>query len=260
MLFRSIRTEEIAKTSRLVSKITGMVVQPNKAIVGANAFAHTSGIHQDGLLKDKTTYEIMRPESIGLIESKMVMGKLSGRHAFRQRLEDLGYKLSEDELNHAFERFKKLADQKKEIFEEDLEVIVSEELAKMSEQIVLKSFHVKSGTNLVPTATVELQINGQVIKESGTGDGPVDAVYRTIAAITKTKSKLLMFGVNAITGGTDAQGEVSVRVEEDGRTVSGHGADTDIIMAAARAYLNALNRLAYMAAKQAEGEQKVRLI
>lgn len=255
-----IRTEEIAKTSRLVSKITGMVVQPNKAIVGANAFAHTSGIHQDGLLKDKTTYEIMRPESIGLIESKMVMGKLSGRHAFRQRLEDLGYKLSEAELNHAFERFKKLADQKKEIFEEDLEVIVSEELAKMTERIVLKSFHVESGTNLVPTATVELNIDGQVIKESGTGDGPVDAVYRTIAAITKTKSKLLMFGVNAITGGTDAQGEVSVRVEEDGRTVSGHGADTDIIMAAARAYLNALNRLAYMASKQAEGEQKVRLI
>ena len=255
-----IRTEEIAKTSRLVSKITGMVVQPNKAIVGANAFAHTSGIHQDGLLKDKTTYEIMRPESIGLIESKMVMGKLSGRHAFRQRLEDLGYKLSEEELNHAFERFKKLADQKKEIFEEDLEVIVSEELAKMTERIVLKSFHVESGTSLVPTATVELDIDGQVIKESGTGDGPVDAVYRTIAAITKTKSKLLMFGVNAITGGTDAQGEVSVRVEEDGRTVSGHGADTDIIMAAARAYLNALNRLAYMASKQAEGEQKVRLI
>jgi 2-isopropylmalate synthase len=253
-----IRTEEIAKTSRLVSKITGMVVQPNKAIVGANAFAHTSGIHQDGLLKDKTTYEIMRPESIGLIE--MVMGKLSGRHAFRQRLEDLGYKLSEEELNHAFERFKKLADQKKEIFEEDLEVIVSEELAKMTERIVLKSFHVESGTNLVPTATVELSIDDQVIKESGTGDGPVDAVYRTIAAITKTKSKLLMFGVNAITGGTDAQGEVSVRVEEDGRTVSGHGADTDIIMAAARAYLNALNRLAYMASKQAEGEQKVRLI
>jgi len=255
-----VRTEEIAKTSRLVSKITGMVVQPNKAIVGANAFAHTSGIHQDGLLKDKTTYEIMRPESIGLVESKMVMGKLSGRHAFRQRLEDLGYTLSEEEINHAFERFKKLADQKKEIYEEDLEVIVSEELAKMTEQIILKSFHVESGTDRVPTATVELEIDGRLVKESGSGDGPVDAVYRTIAAITKTKSKLLMFGVNAITGGTDAQGEVSVRVEEDGRTVSGHGADTDIITAAARAYLNALNRLAYMASKQADGGGKVRLI
>ncbi len=253
-------TEEIAKTSRLVSKITGMVIQPNKAIVGANAFAHTSGIHQDGLLKDKTTYEIMRPESVGLEQVKLVMGKLSGRHAFRQRLEDLGYKLSEEEVNHAFERFKRLADQKKEIYEEDLEVIVSEEIAKMSERVVLKSFQVESGTNKVPKATVELEIDGKLVSHSGTGDGPVDAVYRTIAAMTQTKSKLLMFGVNAITGGTDAQGEVSVRLEEDGRTVSGHGADTDIITAAARAYLNALNKLAYFAAKQAEGIQKVSLI
>ncbi|CAE6692784.1 MAG: 2-isopropylmalate synthase [Nitrospira sp.] len=253
-------TEEIAKTSRLVSKITGMVIQPNKAIVGANAFAHTSGIHQDGLLKDKTTYEIMRPESVGLEQVKLVMGKLSGRHAFRQRLEDLGYKLSEEEINHAFERFKRLADQKKEIYEEDLEVIVSEEIAKMSERVVLKSFHVESGTNKVPKATVELEIDGKLVSHSGTGDGPVDAVYRTIAAMTQTTSKLLMFGVNAITGGTDAQGEVSVRLEEDGRTVSGHGADTDIITAAARAYLNALNKLAYFAAKQAEGIQKVSLI
>jgi 2-isopropylmalate synthase len=256
----NIRTEEIAKTSRLVSKITGMVVQPNKAIVGANAFAHTSGIHQDGLLKEKTTYEIMRPESIGLVESRMVMGKLSGRHAFRQRLEELGYKLGEAEINHAFERFKKLADQKKEIFEEDLEVIVSEELSKMADRITLKSFHVSSGTDRVPTATVELEVDGKPIAQTGTGDGPVDAVYRTIAAITQTKSKLLMYVVKAITGGTDAQGEVSVRVQEDGRTVSGHGADTDIITASARAYLSALNKLAYLATKQAQGEQKVNLI
>jgi len=237
-----------------------MVVQPNKAIVGANAFAHTSGIHQDGLLKDKTTYEIMRPESIGLVESKMVMGKLSGRHAFRQRLEELGYKLSDEEINHAFERFKKLADHKKEIYEEDLEVIVSEELAKMADRITLKSFNVMSGTDQVPTATVELEVDGKAISQTGIGDGPVDAVYRTIAAITQTKSKLLMYVVKAITGGTDAQGEVSVRVQEDGRTVSGHGADTDIITASARAYLSALNKLAYLAAKQAQGEQKVNLI
>ncbi len=254
-----IHTEEISKTSRLVSKITGMVIQPNKAIVGANAFAHTSGIHQDGLLKDKTTYEIMRPESIGLLESKMVMGKFSGRHAFRQRLEELGYTLSEEEVNHAFERFKKLADQKKEIYEEDLEVIVSEELAKMSDRITLKSFHVKRDRS-------DAERHGgtrnrrQAITQTGTGDGPVDAVYRTIAAMTQTKSKLLMYGVKAITGGTDAQGEVSVRVEEEGRTVSGHGADTDIIMASARAYLNALNKLLYLAGKQAQGEQKVNLI
>jgi 2-isopropylmalate synthase len=202
----------------------------------------------------------MRPESIGLVESKMVMGKLSGRHAFRQRLNELGYQLSEEEINRAFDRFKKLADQKKEIYEEDLEVIVSEELAKMAERIVLKSFHVESGTDRIPTATVELEFDGKTVKQSGTGDGPVDAIYRTIAAITQTKSKLLMFGVNAITSGTDAQGEVSVRVEENGHTVSGHGADTDIITAAARAYLNALNRLAYMATKHAKGTPEVRLI
>ena len=255
-----IHTEEIAKTSRLVSKITGMVVQPNKAIVGANAFAHTSGIHQDGLLKDKTTYEIMKPETVGLIESKMVMGKLSGRHAFRQRLVELGYTLSDEEVNRAFERFKKLADQKKEIYEEDLEVIVSEELAKMADRIILKSFHVTSGTDQVPTATVELEFDGRMVTQTGTGDGPVDAIYRTIATIIQTKSTLLMYAVKAITGGTDAQGEVSVRVQEGGRTVSGHGADTDIIMASARAYLNALNKLSYLAGKQAQGEQKVNLI
>ncbi len=255
-----IRTEEISKTSRLVSKITGMVVQPNKAIVGANAFAHTSGIHQDGLLKEKSTYEIMKPESIGLVQSKLVMGKLSGRHAFRQRLEELGYRLSDEELNHAFERFKRLADQKKEMYEEDLEVIVSEEIAKIPERYVLKGLHTESGTHKVPTATVELEIGGRLAKQTGTGDGPVDAAYRTIAAITQTKSRLLTYVVKAITGGTDAQGEVSVRMEEGGRTVTGHGADTDIIVASARAYLNALNKLAYWASRNTDPAQKVGLI
>ncbi|MGH7204929.1 MAG: 2-isopropylmalate synthase [Nitrospiraceae bacterium] len=255
-----IRTEEISKTSRLVSKITGMVVQPNKAIVGANAFAHTSGIHQDGLLKEKSTYEIMKPESIGLVQSKLVMGKLSGRHAFRQRLEELGYRLSEEELNHAFDRFKRLADQKKEMYEEDLEVIISEEIAKIPERYVLKSLQIESGTHRVPTATVELEIGGCLVKQTGTGDGPVDAAYRTIAAMTKTTSRLLTYVVKAITGGTDAQGEVSVRMEEGGRTVTGHGADTDIIVASARAYMNALNKLAYWASKQSDPAQKVGLI
>src|SRR5947208_2721455 len=169
----TIQAEEISKTSRLVSKITGMVVQPNKAIVGANAFAHTSGIHQDGLLKDKATYEIMRPESIGLVESKMVMGKLSGRHAFRQRLGELGDKPSDDEINRAFDRVKRLADQKQEIYEEDLEVIISEEIAKIPERYVLKSLQTESGTHRVPTATVELEIGGRLVKQTGTGDGPV---------------------------------------------------------------------------------------
>jgi 2-isopropylmalate synthase len=255
-----IRTEEICKTSRLVSKITGMVVQPNKAIVGANAFAHTSGIHQDGLLKEKSTYEIMRPESIGLVQSRMVMGKLSGRHAFRQRLEELGYKPSDDEINRAFDRVKRLADQKQEIYEEDLEVIISEEIAKIQERVQLKTLYVESGTDQVPTATVELEIDGRLVKQTGTGDGPVDAAYRTIAAMTQTKSRLLTYSVKAITGGTDAQGEVSVRLEEGGKTAIGHGADTDIIVASARAYLNALNKLAYWASKQADPAQKVGLI
>ncbi len=255
-----IRTEEITKTSRLVSKVTGMVVQPNKAIVGANAFAHTSGIHQDGLLKEKSTYEIMRPESVGLVQSKLVMGKLSGRHAFRTKLEELGYKLSEAELNRAFARFKRLADQKKEVYEEDLEAIVSEEIAKVPERYVLKRLSVESGTDKVPTAQVELEIDGKLVAQTGTGDGPVDAAYRTIAAMTRTKSRLLMYAVEAITGGTEAQGEVSVRVEEGGKTTTGHGADTDIIVASAKAYLNALNKLAFWASKHFDPERKAGLI
>ena len=255
-----VRTEEIAKASRLVSKITGMVVQPNKAIVGANAFAHTSGIHQDGLLKEKSTYEIMRPESIGLGQMQLVMGKLSGRHAFRQRLEDAGYKLTDDEVNQAFERFKRLADQKKEIFEEDLEAIVSEQIRRIPERYVLKALFAQSGTGQVPTATVELEIDGQVMKQTGTGDGPVDAAYRTIAAMTGTKSRLLQYVVKAITGGTDAQGEVSVRVEETGKTASGNGADTDIIVASAKAYLNALNKLAYWVSKNQDPSQRIGLV
>ncbi len=238
-----IHTEEISKTSRLVSKITGMVVQPNKAIVGANAFAHTSGIHQDGLLKDKNTYEIMQPDSIGLKQSRLVMGKLSGRHAFREELTKLGYSLTEEEVNAAFDRFKRLADQKKELFEEDLESIVSEAATKVPERYSLKAMSTQSGMNQVPTATVELHVEGRNKKETGTGDGPVDAVYRTIAHITQTKSKLLSYVVKAITGGTDAQGEVSVRLEQDGETVTGNGANTDIIVASAQAYLNALNKL-----------------
>ncbi len=254
-----IRTEEISKSSRLVSKITGMVVQPNKAIVGANAFAHTSGIHQDGLLKDKNTYEIMRPDSIGLTQSRLVMGKLSGRHAFRAELAKLGYTLTDEEVNAAFDRFKRLADQKKELFEEDLESIVSEAVTKVTERYSLKSLNTQSGTNQVPTATVELEVDGHVIKETGTGDGPVDAVYRTIARITQTKSKLLAYVVKAITGGTDAQGEVSVRIEQDGEIVTGNGANTDIIVASAQAYLNALNKLASQLERRANQGDKIGL-
>lgn len=238
-----IATHEIYKTSRLVSTITGMVVQPNKAIVGANAFAHESGIHQDGLLKDKRTYEIMTPESVGIPRHRLVLGKHSGRHAFKNRLIEMGYNLSEEETNKAFERFKRLADQKKEVFEEDIDAIVTEEVYRMPEKYVLKDLHVESGFNIIPAAEVELEIDGKSIRKKSTGDGPVDATYRTIKEIVTTESVLQSYEVKAITGGTDALGEVTVRLEEDGRTVVGQGADTDIIIASAKAYLNALNRL-----------------
>jgi len=254
-----IQTEEISKSSRLVSNITGMVVQPNKAIVGVNAFAHTSGIHQDGLLKDKSTYEIMQPESVGLTQSRLVMGKLSGRHAFREELIALGYSLSDQELQEAFVRFKRLADQKKELFEEDLETIVNTAVTKVPERYSLKGLHVESGMNQQPTATVELLMDGQSASQTGTGDGPVDAVYRTIASLTETKSQLRAYIVKAITGGTDAQGEVSVRVEENGETVTGHGSDTDIIMASTQAYLNALNKLADLVKRNARAGPKIGL-
>jgi len=254
-----IHTEEISKSSRLVSNITGMLVQPNKAIVGTNAFAHTSGIHQDGLLKDKNTYEIIRPESIGLTQSRLVMGKLSGRHAFREELTKLGYTLSDQELQEAFERFKRLADQKKELFEEDLEAIVNKAVTKVPERYSLKGLQVESGLSQPPSAKVELLMNGQLASQTGTGDGPVDAVYRTIASLTETKSQLRAYIVKAITGGTDAQGEVSVRVEENGEVVTGHGSDTDIIIASAQAYLNALNKLADLVERHARAEQKIGL-
>jgi 2-isopropylmalate synthase len=239
-----INTEEIMRTSRLVTKITGISVQPNKAIVGANAFAHESGIHQDGLLKEKSTYEIMRPESIGLHATKLVLGKHSGRHAFKTRLKELGYGLTDEELNRTFERFKRLADQKKDIFDEDIEALISEDVTKVPEFYSLIDLYIVSGVSQKPTATVKLKVGENVIDRMEHGDGPVDATYKAIASMTNTKSHLLKFEVKGITGGTDALGEVVVSLEEDGRTVRGHGADTDIIVASAKAYINALNKLA----------------
>jgi len=239
-----IHTEEIMRTSRLVTKITGISVQPNKAIVGANAFAHESGIHQDGLLKEKSTYEIMKPESIGLHATKLVLGKHSGRHAFKTRLKELGYVLTDEELNRTFERFKRLADQKKDIFDEDIEALISEDVTKVPEVYSLLDLYIVSGISQKPTATVKLRVGENVIDRMEHGDGPVDATYKAIASMTNTKSHLLKFEVKGITGGTDALGEVVVSLEEDGRTVRGHGADTDIIIASAKAYINALNKLA----------------
>ncbi len=238
-------TEQLFSTSRLVSQITGIVVQPNKAVVGANAFAHEAGIHQDGMLKEKATYEIMTPESVGVSQSAIVLGKHSGRHAFKARLKELGYDLPESDIEVAFERFKKLADQKKEIFDEDLDAIVADEVLRIPDKYKLIYLNVSSGSVTVPTATVELEADGKNVLKAGFGVGPVDAVFKTIATITKTKSKLLRYSVDAITGGTDAQGGVTVRLEEGGKTVIGQGAHTDIIVASAKAYINALNKLEY---------------
>ena len=244
-----IATEQIYPASRLLSKITGMVVQPNKAIVGANAFAHEAGIHQDGVLKLPLTYEIMKPEDIGLASNLLVLGKHSGRHAFRDRIKALGYELNDEALNKTFKRFKAIADQKKEVFDEDIEAIIAEEVYRESDRFQLLSVNIATGSEMIPTATVQLKVDGEIVRESGTGDGPVDAVYRTIARITQSRAKLLRFAVNAITGGTDAQGEVTVRMIEENHISIGQGAHTDIIVAAARAYVNALNKLEYLKQK-----------
>ncbi|MFQ5585931.1 MAG: 2-isopropylmalate synthase [Thermodesulfobacteriota bacterium] len=247
-------SEQIYPASRLVSSITGITVQPNKAVVGDNAFAHESGIHQDGLLKEKVTYEIMRPESVGLSHSTLVMGKHSGRHAFKERLRELGYDLNEESLNKAFNRFKKVADKKKEIFDEDIEAIVADEVLRIevAEQYRLIDLKVSSGTGIVPTAEITMEVKGKQMSETGTGDGPVDAVFKTIKSLTSTKSVLLKYSVNAITGGTDAQGEVGVRLKEGDHIVLGQGAHTDIIVASAKAYINALNKLDYRKSEKRE--------
>ena len=242
----SINTREIHSSSRLVSMVTGIVVQPNKAVVGANAFAHEAGIHQDGVLKNKMTYEIMEPETVGLTSNRLVLGKHSGRHAFKQRLSELGYDLEEKDLNRVFEKFKELADKRKEILDEDIEVLIAEEILRIPDTFKLDYLNVVSGTVAVPTATVKLLIDGKVEQNAGFGIGPIDATFNTIAKMTKTRSKLLRFSINAISGGTDAQGEVTVRLQENGLIALGKGADPDIFTASAKAYINGLNRLEYL--------------
>ncbi len=241
----AIDTRHITATSRLVSLLTGMVVQPNKAVVGGNAFAHESGIHQDGVLKERTTYEIMDPRDIGLEEGTLVLGKHSGRHALKARLEELGYKLGERELDRVFASFKALADKKKEIYPEDLEALVAEKVLRIPDRYNLVYLHVAGGSGIRPTATVAVEVDGVEQSRASMGAGPIDAAFKAVAQITGTRSRLLRFTVNSITGGTDAQGEVTVRLQEDGWVVTGQGADPDIITASVRAYLNALNRLEY---------------
>ncbi|UCF30673.1 MAG: 2-isopropylmalate synthase [bacterium] len=240
-----IKTEEIYRASRLVSGITGILVQQNKAIVGANAFAHEAGIHQDGMLKDPTTYEIMTPESVGIKESSLVLGKHSGRHAFRKRLEDLGIELTDDEIQTAFVAFKNLADRKKTVYDEDIEALIAEEILRLPDRYKLVSVTFTSGTGVVPSATVEMEVEGKTLTRAEFGDGPVDAVFKAIKKICKSRAKLLRFTVSAITGGADALGGVTVRIKENGYTIIGQGASPDIIVASARAFINALNKLEY---------------
>jgi 2-isopropylmalate synthase len=239
-------SDQVFHTSRLVTSITGIPVQPNKAIVGANAFAHEAGIHQDGIIKDRTTYEIMDPKALGIGKSSLVLGKHSGRHAFRDKVEGLGYQLTDQELQLTFKRFKDLADRKKKIFDEDIEAIVAEEVLRTPDIYRLLSVTIMGGSHVVPTATVLMEIDGKEQQGAGLGNGPVDAMYNTILKMTGRKPKLLRFAISAITGGTDAMGEVTIRLEEQGNVSVGKGTHEDILVAAAKAMVNALNRLDYL--------------
>jgi 2-isopropylmalate synthase len=244
-LTTNVDTTHIVPTSRLVSQITGFVVQPNKAVVGANAFAHASGIHQDGVLKARSTYEIMRAEDVGWSTNKIVLGKLSGRNAFKQRLKELGIELdSEDAYNKAFQRFKDLADKKAEIFDEDLQALVAQEAGRSSEEHwKLVTMNQGSGMDERPHASIVLLQNGSEMRSDAKGDGPVDATFKAIESLAKSGAELLLYSVNAVTTGTESQGEVTVRLSKGGRIVNGVGADTDIVVASAKAYINALNKL-----------------
>lgn len=251
-IFKNIRTDiktkELFKTSRLISKLTGMPVQPNKAIVGANAFAHESGIHQDGVLKERITYEIMRPEDVGVTGTKIILGKHSGRHAFKERLMRLGFVLKEDQIEKAFKGFKELADKKKEVFDEDLETIVDEEISKIPEELKLEHFHITSGDSIKPSATIKIRFKGKPFEISSSGDGPVDACYKAIDKAIKIGGKLLDYQIKSVTSGKDALGEVSVKIGSKGAVVSGRGASTDIIEASIKAYINAVNKLLHKGA------------
>lgn len=245
-LHTRIKTEEIYKTSRLLTQITGVPVQPNKAIVGANAFAHESGIHQDGLIKEKITYEIMTPQSVGISDTHIVLGKHSGRAAVGQHLKKMGYILNDEQVKKVAERVKALADMKKDIYDEDLEAILYEEIYRGEDKYNLLYLNVVSGNVAIPTATMEMQVGKEIVRKAGFGNGPVDATFAAIRNITKTNYPLLKYVVNAITGGADAQGEVTVQLKFNGQSVVGRGAHPDVIVASAKAYINALNRLEFL--------------
>jgi 2-isopropylmalate synthase len=238
----NIDTREITSSSRMISRLMGMPIQPNKAIVGANAFAHESGIHQDAVIKDSSTYEIMTPADVGLDSNQIVLGRHSGRHGLKKRLQDLGYQLSEDELNRVYDRFLDVADKKKEIFEEDLLALIAGE-GGVQDIWTLNYFHILSGNKAVPTATISLKYEGKDYQEAAVGDGPVDAAYKAIDKIVQSSVRLVDYALHGVTGGKDAMGEVIVRVEQDHRQYLGRGASTDVIEASIMAYVNALNRV-----------------
>lgn len=239
----NIDTRQIYRTSKLVSSLTGVNVQPNKAIVGANAFAHESGIHQHGVLSEKSTYEIMTPESVGLTQNKMVLGKLSGRHAFEERLKEMGFtSLTPEETSKAFEKFKELADKKKQVLDDDIIALIEEKLSSVPETYILESFQINSGNKVVATATISLLKEGNSITEAATGDGPINASFNAIERATGYKLELDDFRLKAVTEGADALGEATVRVIRDGKAIVGRGLSTDIVEASIKAYINALNR------------------
>ena len=239
-----INTQEIYRTSRMVSTLTGMMIQPNKAVVGKNAFAHEAGIHQDGVLKERETYEIMNPEMVGISSNKLVLGKHSGRHAFKLQLQELGYNLEGEALDKAFDEFKQLTDRKKEILDEDLIMLMDSFLFGSGEDVyVLDHLQLSSGTNISSTVTVGIKTNGVMAEEAACADGPIEATYKAIEKIINLPVKLDSYSISAVTGGKDAQGEVVVRVSLDDRTFMGRGLSVDIIEASAKAYINALNKI-----------------
>jgi 2-isopropylmalate synthase len=246
-----INTKLLARASKLVSNVTGMPVQYNKAIVGKNAFSHESGIHQDGMLKNVETYEIMRPEDVGVNATSLMLGKLSGRHAFRDKLDSMGYALADAAFEDAFRRFKDLADKKKHVFDEDIAALVDDEIVRGHDAITLKSIRVETGTGIKPSAAMTLTVAGEERSARTEGDGPVDAIFKAIRELYPHTAALQLFQISAVTEGTDAQATVSVRLEENGRSVTGKASDTDTLAAAAYAYVNALNKLLVKREKQA---------
>jgi len=249
--YTDVNTKEIYATSRLVSRCTGIEVPPNKAIVGANAFAHSSGIHQDGVIKDKRTFEIMNPQDVGVPESRFVLTPRSGRNALRHKLQEMGYEISGEQLDKIYERFLALADKKKQITDADLEAIVRDEFKSIPETYRIETIQVMSGSNLIPTATVTIRKGDELLRDSASGDGPVDAAYKAIDRIVNLKVELEDYVIRAVTSGKDAIGEVTVKVRDGGRTFVGHGASTDVIEASVKAYVDAINKMIYVTGRGA---------